>query len=84
VRKTNITINRQYPLRLKIGNEVIEIFHVKNKGSASSEIAIYSNLNCEIEGPHIVKRQVEGTWVNKDELKNSNIIKGQSVELKRD
>jgi len=75
VKKMNITISRKFPLRLTIGNEIIEIFHVKNKGSTSSEIAIYSSPNCKIEGPHIVKKQVEGTWVNKDESNNS-IIQG--------
>ncbi len=73
MKKINITINRKFPLRLTIGDEVIEIFHVKNKGSTSTEIAIYSSLNCKIDGPHIVKRQVEGTWVKKDELNNSSI-----------
>ncbi len=63
----NITISRKFPLRLTIGDEVIEIFHVKNKGSTSSEIAIYSSPNCKIEGPHIVKKQIEGTWVEKDD-----------------
>jgi hypothetical protein len=67
VKKINITINRKFPLRLTIGDEVIEIFHVKNKGSTSTEIAIYSSLNCKIDGPHIVKRQIEGTWVEKDD-----------------
>jgi hypothetical protein len=67
VKKINITINRKFPLRLTIGDEIVEIFHVKNKGSTSTEIAIYSSLNCKIDGPHIVKRQVEGTWVEKDD-----------------
>ena len=67
MKKLNITINRKFPLRLTIGNEVIEIFHVKNKGSTSSEIAIYSSPNCKIEGPHIVKKQIEGAWVEKDD-----------------
>ena len=67
MKKINITINRKFPLRLTIGDEVIEIFHVKNKGSTSTEIAIYSSLNCKIDGPHIVKRQIEGTWVEKDD-----------------
>jgi hypothetical protein len=67
VKKINITINRKFPLRLTIRDEVIEIFHVKNKGSTSTEIAIYSSLNCKIDGPHIVKRQIEGTWVEKDD-----------------
>jgi hypothetical protein len=67
VKKINITINRKFPLRLTIGDEIVEIFHVKNKGSTSTEIAIYSSLNCKIDGPHIVKRQIEGTWVEKDD-----------------
>lgn len=67
MKKINITINRKFPLRLTIGDEIVEIFHVKNKGSTSTEIAIYSSLNCKIDGPHIVKRQVEGTWVEKDD-----------------
>ena len=67
MKKINITINRKFPLRLTIRDEVIEIFHVKNKGSTSTEIAIYSSLNCKIDGPHIVKRQIEGTWVEKDD-----------------
>lgn len=67
MKKINITINRKFPLRLTIGDEIVEIFHVKNKGSTSTEIAIYSSLNCKIDGPHIVKRQIEGTWVEKDD-----------------